>query len=79
MSISEVANLRQQIDLEYQAMQNAMTGFAEGTARHAFITARLNGVGRHRQALALLIGEEAAGMLIYERYLAAIDEEISSE
>jgi hypothetical protein len=77
--MSEVANLRQQIDLEYQAMQNAMTGFAEGSARHAFITARLNGVGRYRQALALLIGEEAAGMVIYERYLAAIGEEISPE
>ena len=78
MSMSEIADLRQQIDLEYQAMQNAMLLFAEGNARHAFITARMNGVGYYQQALAVHIGKEAAGKFVYERYVAAIGEEISS-
>lgn len=79
MSMSEVADLRQQIELEYQAMQNAMMLFAEGKARHAFITARMNGVGYYQQALATHIGKEAAGKFVYERYLAAIGEEVCSE
>lgn len=77
MSMSEVSDLRQQIELEYQAMQNAMTGFAEGTARHAFITARMNGIGHYQRALATHIGKEAARKFVYERYLAAIGEESS--
>jgi hypothetical protein len=77
MSMSEIADIRQQIELEYQAMQGAMMLFAEGTARHAFITARMNGVGYYQQALAAHIGKEAAGKFVYERYLAAVGEEIS--
>jgi len=79
MSMSEVANLRQNIELEYEAMQHAMTGFAEGTSRHSFITARINGVGYYQQALALLIGKEAASKFVYERYLAAVGEEGTPE
>jgi hypothetical protein len=79
VSMSEVADLRRQIDLECQAMQHAMMGFAEGTARHAFITARMNGVGYYQQALAAHIGKEAAEKFVYERYLAAIGDEISLE
>jgi len=75
VSMSEIADLRQHIELEYQAMQNAMMGFAAGHARHAFITARMNGVGYYQQALATHIGKEAARKFVYERYLAAVGEE----
>lgn len=79
MSMSEVANLRQHIELEYEAMQHAMTGFAEGTARHTFITARMNGVGYYQQALALLIGKEAASQFVYDCYVTAVGEEGAPE
>jgi hypothetical protein len=79
MSMSEAADLRQNIELEYEAMQRAMTAFAEGTARHAFITARMDGVGHYQQALAVHIGKEAAGKFVFERYLAAVGEETIPE
>jgi hypothetical protein len=75
VSMSEIADLRQHIELEYQAMQNAMRGFAAGHARHAFITARMDGVGYYQHALAAHIGKEAARKFVYERYVAAIGEE----
>jgi len=39
-SKSEIAQLLRRIDLEYQAAQWGLTGFAEGSSKHAFITAR---------------------------------------
>jgi hypothetical protein len=39
MSKSEVAELRRRIELECEAIQRAMTGFAAGAARHEFIMA----------------------------------------
>ena len=41
-SKSEIAQLLRRIDLEYQAAQWGLTGFAEGSSKHAFITARRN-------------------------------------
>src|SRR5258708_34130503 len=38
---SEVASLMQRIDLEREAAQQGLTGLAYGTARHDFITARM--------------------------------------
>jgi hypothetical protein len=75
MSKSEVAELRRRIELECEAIQRAMTGFAAGTARHEFIMARLNRLGQCREALAQHIGEEAAMKLVYELYADAVDEQ----
>ena len=41
MAESEVASLMQRIDLEREAAQQGLTGLAYGTARHDFITARM--------------------------------------
>jgi hypothetical protein len=41
MAESEVASLMQRIDLEREAAQLGLTGLAYGTARHDFITARM--------------------------------------
>ena len=40
-SKSEVASLMRRIDLEREAAQQGLTGLAYGTARHDFITARM--------------------------------------
>ena len=49
---SDLACLRQQIDLENQAAQRALTGLSSGVARHAFIEARMErAAGRILQLL----------------------------
>lgn len=64
MSQSEVARLKQQIQREYEAAQQALTGLSLGTARHAFIIARMENVQRaHEQLAALVRPEEAAVVL----------------
>src|SRR5581483_2850141 len=52
---SEVAQLRQRIEKEYQAAQEAVSGFRQ-TGKHAFITASLDRIGNYQAQLATLIG-----------------------
>ncbi len=59
-SKSEVARLMQQIELEYEAAQRGMYGFAAGTAKHEFITARMENMGRCHEKLITLVGEREA-------------------
>ena len=59
---SEVARILQQIDLEYQAARRGLTGLAE-CARHAFITARMENIGRLHAQLQGLVGEQAMPLL----------------
>ncbi len=61
---SEVATLLQQIELEYTAAQQALTGLACGVARHTFISARMEQMSVHHEALAQLIGSDKATMLV---------------
>lgn len=57
---SEVARLLKQIELEYEAAQRALHGFAAGTIKHKFITARMENIGRCHDQLKTLVGEEQA-------------------
>jgi hypothetical protein len=61
---SEVTSLLQQIELEYTAAQQALTGLASGTARHTFISARMEQMSLHHEALAQLVGSDKAAMLV---------------
>src|SRR5258708_5241003 len=45
MNQSEVARLRQQIELQLEAMRLGMSGLATGRARHAFIRAQMDRIG----------------------------------
>ncbi len=66
-SKSEVARLMHRIDLEREAAQQGLTGLAYGTARHAFITARMERgaerilqlvqEGKYAEAIALMATE----------------------
>lgn len=60
---SEVARLLQRIDLEYEAAQRGLTGVAM-VARHKFITARMEAIGRYHSALQELVGEQEAARLL---------------
>jgi hypothetical protein len=57
---SEVALLMRQIELEYEAAQRGLNGFASGTAKHEFINARVETIGRYHEQLKVLVGESEA-------------------
>ena len=63
---SEVAQLLQQISLEYEAAGRGLTGLSAGSAKHSFITARLEQIGVYHEQLASLVGEVQATQLVIE-------------
>jgi hypothetical protein len=60
---SEVARLLAQIEAEYRAAQNGLTGFAE-TARHAFITARMEEIHHLHCNLEKMVGTDAIRLVV---------------
>jgi hypothetical protein len=62
---SEVAHLLAQIEAEYRSAQSGLTGLAE-TAKHAFITARMEHIQQWHSQLQQVVGEEAI-RLVAER------------
>ena len=75
MSMSEVALLRQRIELELEAVRRAMYGPVVGTARHTFISARMERVGVCRETLAHHIGSEAAMQVVGQLYVQTMEEQ----
>jgi hypothetical protein len=73
---SEVARLLQQISLEYEAATRGLTGLSAGSAKHSFITARLEQIGAYHEQLASMVGEIQATQLIIEQ--ASQEQEDSS-
>ena len=63
---SEVARLRQQIALEYEAATRGLHGLALGTAQHAFITQRMENMAAHHVSLQRLVGADEAAKLLAE-------------
>ena len=63
---SEVAQLRQQIQLEYEAAQRGLHGTAQGISQHAFITQRLENMAEHHRTLKQLLGEHEAARILAE-------------
>ena len=63
---SEVAQLLQQISLEYEAATRGLTGLSAGSAKHSFITARLEQIGVYHEQLVSLVGEVQATQLVIE-------------
>jgi hypothetical protein len=57
---SEVARLKRQIELEYEAAQRVMYGYMAGAGKHEFITARMENMGRCHEKLVTLVGEREA-------------------
>jgi hypothetical protein len=64
MTQSEIAQIRQKIQAEYEAAERGLHGFANGAARHDFISARTENLGRLHEQLSTLIGPDAAIALI---------------
>lgn len=68
MNKSEVARLREEIELQLEAMQRGMYGFASGTARHTFIRARMDRISEYQHTLTNVIGERDADQLVCNLY-----------
>ena len=60
---SEVARLLSQISAEYEAAQNGMTGLAYGSAKHDFITVRMENMGKIHTQLQDIVGDVAIAMI----------------
>ena len=74
MAESEVASLMQRIDLEREAVQQGLTGLAYGTARHDFITARMER-GAERILLLIHEGKLAEAIALMETETWSVDGE----
>ncbi|GAC1376292.1 MAG: hypothetical protein PVS3B1_20530 [Ktedonobacteraceae bacterium] len=72
MQQSEVAQLRQKIVEEYEAMRQGLSGLALGSAKHAFIDARMKRVDVYCSQLAQHVGEREATQAISELYVQVI-------
>jgi hypothetical protein len=66
---SEISQLLSQIDAEYSSAQEALHGFAAGSSRHAFISARMQHIHLVGQRLIDTLGKDEALPLI----IAAMD------
>jgi len=64
---SAVANILAQISNEYTSAKLGLQGLAQGTPRHAFITARMENMGKLHEALQEFVGNAAAMPLIAQR------------
>jgi len=73
MSKSEVAQLRQQIELELEALRRGLFALSTGGARHAFINAKMERVGACQDVLADHVGENAASMIVCQLYVEAME------
>ncbi|MDQ2906292.1 MAG: hypothetical protein ABI456_21825 [Ktedonobacteraceae bacterium] len=61
--ISDVAQLRNQIEAEYIAARRGLEGLA-AVARHEYISARMENMDRYHRQLVGLVGEERAIQIV---------------
>lgn len=64
MPQSEIAQIRAQIQAEYEAAEQGLSGLSSGTARHDFISARTENIGKCHDQLVKLLGPEQAISII---------------
>ena len=74
ISTSEISRLRQQIDQEYEAAHQGLSAFASGTARHDFIQARTENIGKYHEQLIQLVGPEQAISIIADTIWSPTDQ-----
>jgi hypothetical protein len=60
---SEVARLLTQISSEYEAARQGLSGLAQGTSQHRFITQRMEHIAELHSQLRNLVGDEAMALM----------------
>lgn len=63
---SELAQILERIDQEYQAAQYGLEGFASGTSRHDFINRKMENIGKDHSRLIELVGPDEAIALVVQ-------------
>jgi hypothetical protein len=61
---SEVARLLAQIRAEYEAAHLGLGGLAYGTGTHAFITQKMDNMGKLHEELKAIVGESAMDLVV---------------
>lgn len=64
---SEVAALRRHIEVECEAMKQALSGYAT-VSKHEIIARRFEALGRHQKQLTASVGAQEAQRILYETY-----------
>lgn len=64
MSESEIAQIKETIAKEYMAAKWGLTAFAQGVAKHAFISARMTQIEESRKALETYVGDKAMSLVV---------------
>jgi hypothetical protein len=60
---SEVARLLAQIRNEYEAAHQGLSGLAQGSSQHQFITKRMERIGELHSQLHEILGDEAMALI----------------
>jgi len=60
---SEVARLLAQINSEYEAARQGLSGLAQGTSQHLFMTRRMEQIAELHTQLRNLVGDEAMALI----------------
>ncbi len=63
---SEVARLLARIRLEYESAYLGLAGPASGASRHAFITRKMENVGKLHEELKAIVGENAMELIVQQ-------------
>lgn len=69
--MSEVARLRQQIELECEAMRQALYGYAI-VSSHDIIEQKYKSLGKYQEDLEQHVGEEEAKKIVMEIYIKVV-------
>lgn len=72
---SIIAQFRERIEGEVQAMRQGMSGLATGTAQHKFIQAKIARIGEQQDQLTALVGEQQATLIVCQAYHKMMSEE----
>lgn len=75
MCKSEVARIRQQIEMEIEAMRRGMNEVALGTARHDFIHRKMERIGNCQDSLAAHVGQTEASQIVCQVYMQTMEPE----
>lgn len=70
---SEVARILARIAQEYEVMQRGLSGFALGSARHAFIQTRMENMGQLGMELEKYMPKDRAWTYIGDCYTEAVE------
>ncbi len=65
MPVSEVAQIRKQIELEYEAAHRWEKDYA-AVSRHLFISARMSRIAEYHSLLVALVGDQEAISIVCE-------------